>query len=351
MPTASPLFTQNTAYAYAVARVRALETRLIDSAGFGSLLSAAPDRLAGALAETARLKTAGAADVETLLGAAEESFTQTLLEVKSLLLEDTLKRLVSLKYDYEIVKFVVKEEREGGGGQEVPRGETSPRAPVPGELSKRSNYSYPVLKALLEGGKALETGQAMMGAYLSLKRMKEVTGRVVDDACDRAYYSEAFAILQGFGNDFLTGYFTRQVDALNILAALRLKARKEKRASLRERSFPFGSVDLSHLESGFDLSLDAFASKLAFTPFSSVMKSAVRGADEGGQAVALERALDEELLRYLRESTFVTFGVEPVLAYLWVRENEVKNLRTIILSKASGLPPEEIRNHLRGVHG
>jgi V/A-type H+-transporting ATPase subunit C len=341
MLTANPVFVENTEYAYAVARVRALETKLIDQAGFSSLLAAALDKLPGALAETARIKIPGPMEPELLLNALEESYTQTFHSVKALLLEDPLKRLVSLRYDYEIMKFIVKEER----------GNADRKEPIPVELSKRSNYSYPLLKALLEGGKTMETGQAMMSAYLTLKKMREATGRVVDDACDRAYFTEAFSILDGCGNAFLDGYFKRQVDAVNILTVLRLKSRKEKRTAVRERSLPFGSIDVSHLEAGFESSLDAFAAKLAFTPYSGIMKGAVRGADEVEQAVHLERALEEERLKYLRESMFVTFGVEPVLAYLWVRENEVKNLRTILLSKASGLTPDEISKHLRGFHG
>jgi V/A-type H+-transporting ATPase subunit C len=343
MLIANPVFVENTEYAYAVARVRALETKLIDQAGFSALLAAAPDKFAGALAEAARIKVAGTGGPELLLSGLEESFTQTFLAVKSLLLEVSLKRLVSLKYDYEIVKFIVKEERGGAGSREAAR--------VPTELSKRSNYSYPLLKTLLEGGKATETGQTMMRAYLALKKLKELTGRVVDDACDSAYFAEAFSILEGCGNDFLDGYFKRQVDAVNILTMLRLKARKEKRAAFRERFLPFGSIDVPHLEAGLELSMEGLAAKLAFNPFSAVIRGAAKGGDEWAQAVALERAFEEELLKYLKESMFVTFGVEPVLAYLWVRENEVKNLRTILLSKASGLSPDEIRRHLRGFHG
>jgi V/A-type H+-transporting ATPase subunit C len=197
----------------------------------------------------------------------------------------------------------------------------------------------------------METGQTMMNAYRALKKMREVTGRVIDDTCDRAYFGEAFAILEAHGNDFLKKYFIRQVDAINILTTLRLKIRKEKRAAVRERFLPFGSIDVTHLEAGFELSLDAFAAKLVFTPFSAVMRGVMKGVDEGEQAIHLERALDEERLKFLKESMFVTFGVEPVLAYLWVRENEVKNLTTILLSKTAGLDQEGIKKHLRGVNG
>ena len=338
MLIANPVFIENTDYAYAVARVRALETKLINPASLGSLLATPRDKLAGALADTARIKAAGSGDLEAILSGLEESYTQTLYTVKSLLLEDAMKRLVSLRYDYEIMKFIVKEERGHA-------------ALLPGELSRRSNYSYPLLKTLLEGGKAFDTGETMSSAYLSLKRMREATGKTIDDACDRAYYTETFAILEGYGNDFLKGYFVRQVDAQNILTTLRLKIKKEKRAAVREMYLPFGSIDVTYLEAGFEMNLDGFATKLVFSPFSAVMKGAVKGPDEQAQVIALERALEEELLKYLKESMFITFGVEPVLTYLWVRENEVKNLRTILLSKAAGLAPEDIKKHLRGFNG
>jgi vacuolar-type H+-ATPase subunit C/Vma6 len=125
MLTANPVFVEKTEYAYAVARVRALETKLVDQAAFSTLLAAAPDKLSGALAEAARFKTAGAADPELLLNGLEESFTQTFNTVKALLLEDPLKRLVSLKYDYEIVKIIAKEEM---GGASIGRPRKPPRS-------------------------------------------------------------------------------------------------------------------------------------------------------------------------------------------------------------------------------
>ena len=69
------------------------------------------------------------------------------------------------------------------------------------------------------------------------------------------------------------------------------------------------------------------------------------------QAAEVEKLLEEELIKNLRESLFVTFGVEPLLTYLWIRDAEVKNLRTVLLSKSAGVSPEEIKKHIRGFYG
>ena len=60
---------------------------------------------------------------------------------------------------------------------------------------------------------------------------------------------------------------------------------------------------------------------------------------------------DESQSAYLRESIFVTFGIEPILAYLWARERELNNIRTILIAKLSGVAGDEIKKYLRGVYG
>jgi V/A-type H+-transporting ATPase subunit C len=338
MLSASPVFVQKTDYAYAVARVRALETKLIDAAGLGALLSAPVERFPSALAEVTGFRGAADADLGVMLSSLEDSYSHTFATVRGLILEGPVRRLLSLRYDYEMLKAIVREAR-------------GYPSPVPREIEFRSNYTCPELKGLLEEGRVTVAGETLTGVYVSLTKAREATGKSIDDACDRAYYAEVFSILNVVKNDFLSGYFARDVDARNILTALRLKAHGEKRSALRERCIPFGSIDISYLEIGLDMNLDGFASRIVFSPFSEAVKRASKAPDGRDQVVILERELDEEILRYLKQSIFVTFGIEPLITYLLVRENEVRNLRLMLLAKASGMGAEEIKAHLRGLNG
>ncbi|MCK4804505.1 MAG: hypothetical protein KAT88_08100, partial [Spirochaetes bacterium] len=166
-------FVEISDYAYAVARIRALETKLIDGKDYNTLIVAPEERFFPLFTEIAGIKSDGPPLLSALVKSLEESFTESLYLVKSLILQDEVKRLISLKYDYELLKLIIKE----AGGQEIT---------IPTEISKRSNYSYPLLKSLLESGKALDTGSVIYETYNSLKNARDLTGKRIDNSCDNS---------------------------------------------------------------------------------------------------------------------------------------------------------------------
>jgi V/A-type H+-transporting ATPase subunit C len=341
MLVSSPEFVENSEYGYSVARIRARETKLVSNTEYNTLLSAPMERFHPLFVEITGIRGEKDADVHVLLQLIEETFTEQFFMVKGLILEDEIKRLISLEYDYELLKLIVKESLIG----------RVEGLSIPVEVSKRSNYSYPVLKSLLESGKFIDTGEILYGTYVSLRNRKELSGNSIDNSCESAYYRELFQILEEYQNPFLTGYYIRKVDIRNVLTALRLRVRGGKRADLRTRHLPYGSIDIGYLEQGLDLNIEGFASRIIFSPLGTVLKGVEKRGEETEQIVQAEKLMEEDLMRYVRESVFVTFGVEPVLSYLWEKEMEIKNLRTILLGKMTGVIPEEIRRYVRGLYG
>jgi V/A-type H+-transporting ATPase subunit C len=304
MLTYSPEFVEDTEYAFAVARVRALETRYIDEVTLNTLLSSDRERFVVYFSEVTGIRSGASreasVDVTRILDDLEESFSETFRLVQSLILEEEMKRLIGLRYDYELLKFIVKEEKG-----EVLR--------IPISLIERSNYGHGLLKTLLAEGKALETGETMFRTFKDLLDRKEISSALIDISCDRAYYDELF--------------------------------------QMRERYIPLGSIDISYLEEGFDINLEGFAGRIQFSPFGQHLREVDKSIDPEEQVAQVERRLDAAQATYLRESVFISFGIEPLLAYLWTRERELNNLRTIFIARMSGIPHDEIRTCLRGLYG
>jgi V/A-type H+-transporting ATPase subunit C len=338
MLTYSAEFVEKDEYAFGVAKIRALETRFIDEMALNTLVLSEDERFTALFLEMSGLRSGESMDAARMLDELEEFFTETFRLVHSLVLEEEMRVLMALPYDYELFKLIVKEEK----GEVVN---------IPVSLIERSRFGHGLLKSLLSGGKALETGETMQRTYRSLLETKEVSSRDIDVACDRAYYGEVFQLLELCGNPFIRDYFIREVDAVNIVTTLRMKLQGRKRVDLRARYLEYGSIDLSYLEEGFDLNLEGFAGRIQFSPFAKLLHEVDKSVDEEEQVVQIERLLDDAQARYLRESIFVTFGVEPILAYLWAKERELKNLRTILIAKTCKVPPDEIKKHLRGFHG
>jgi|GEM_PF-1762093 len=342
MLTYSAEFVEDIEYAYAVARIRALETRFIDELTLNALLSSDGERFVAQFSDVTGIRSSTSnrepVDVTRMLDDLEESFSDTFRLVQSLILEEEMKRLIGLRYDYELLKFIVKEEKG-----EVLR--------IPLSLIERSNYGHGLLKILLAEGKALETGETMFRTYRDLLESREISSAQIDVYCDRAYYDELFQLLDENFNPFIRDYFIREIDAINIATVLRLKLQGKKRGVMRERYITLGSIDLSYLEEGFDMNLEGFAARIQFSPFGQYLREADKSAEEEEQVAQVERRLDAAQTKYLRESLFVSFGIEPLLAYLWIRERELNNLRTIFIAKMSGISQDEIRASLRGPYG
>ena len=59
------------------------------------------------------------------------------------------------------------------------------------------------------------------------------------------------------------------------------------------------------------------------------------------------RLCDNAVVAFLSDARRVPFGVEPILGYLYARENEATTIRIIMSGRMAGLSTETIRDRLR----
>ena len=55
-------------------------------------------------------------------------------------------------------------------------------------------------------------------------------------------------------------------------------------------------------------------------------------------------------MNYMKDSKFITSGAMPVLAYIYAKENEIKQVRTIMVGKLNSISEEVIRERLRDAY-
>ncbi|MCD5401870.1 V-type ATPase subunit, partial [candidate division NPL-UPA2 bacterium] len=93
-----------------------------------------------------------------------------------------------------------------------------------------------------------------------------------------------------------------------------------------------------------------FASALSPTLYGALVSAGIKYWQENRSWSELERLADNCLLSYLRRAKYVVFGLEPLIAYLLARENEIKMLRIIMVGKLNGLPTDLLRSRLRDTY-
>lgn len=63
-----------------------------------------------------------------------------------------------------------------------------------------------------------------------------------------------------------------------------------------------------------------------------------------------DRAADDFVLDFLRQARRVAAGPDTVIGFIYAKENEIVELRIILMGKLHALTPEEIDDQLRGVY-
>ncbi|MEM2192679.1 MAG: V-type ATPase subunit, partial [Candidatus Hadarchaeales archaeon] len=82
------------------------------------------------------------------------------------------------------------------------------------------------------------------------------------------------------------------------------------------------------------------------TSVGKALKEVAEEVEKRGVDVA-EIALEKGYLKLIRGLAIADFfSIAPVLAYIALKENEVRNLRAIIRMKADGISPDEIKREI-----
>jgi len=99
-----------------------------------------------------------------------------------------------------------------------------------------------------------------------------------------------------------------------------------------------------------DKPVEAFVSALQRSRYADAVKKGFELIESKKNVSELERLLDDYIMEYVRRAKMVVMGVEPLVAYLFAKEAEVRNARIIMTGKINGLPVDMIRERLRSVY-
>ena len=242
--------------------------------------------------------------------------------------------LFRLKYDYHNVKVLIK-----SAGANIDASyllSDSGRIDV-NELSEafvtgqRGNLPSPVAEAMGEASGVLSrTGNPQLS----------------DTEIDKAYFLELSTIAQKLRNDFIAGYVRLLIDSANLRIVVRCARAGRDADFLRTALIPGGAVDAELLVSSYDDDpLERFSSDM-------LEQAIALGAEviDGGAQTQFERSCDDAVLRYLTDTAYVSFGPEPVIAYLAKLEWEFSVVRMILTGKLTGISSDVIRERLRECH-
>lgn len=324
-------------YAYACARISALEKDLLDGTAIRRMAEGSLEDAMRTLldARYGGLPDATAADCERMIDSVRRQTAETIRELSP---APALTDLFLLQTDVHNLKVLIKARMLGTADVAFAEGGLYAREQLTAMVNAQTYGELP--EALTNGLNALEQ---------LLKARPEP--QLVSLALDRAYLTHAVKEAETNGEPFAKQYFAALCDFNNVLTFLRMRAMGAAKEDLKDALLPTGGIQPKTLTEAYELSADALSKAL----FGSVAKAAMnRGLADvlaTGNIGVLEKMRDDYLLSLVNDHRHDVTTIFPVVGYYLARDREAKAVRLILTAKRNGLDDAVIHERLRELYG
>jgi V/A-type H+-transporting ATPase subunit C len=198
--------------------------------------------------------------------------------------------------------------------------------------------------------------QAVDQATLAYYQSKDI--RQIDYTIDSEQAKYNLKIAQKIKNIFLIGLFRIQIDLTNIRTMFRLKftQSQDRFQQPSGRSVPAepgdnvllkgGYLTLERLKLGLDTGYESLGQLFFATPYYRVVETAAAYLASEKSFLKVEQQCDEHLTEFLKSTIQIITGPQPIIAYLLMKENEIRTVRLILTAKKNFLDTKLILDRL-----
>ncbi|MDW5299741.1 MAG: V-type ATP synthase subunit C [Sedimentibacter sp.] len=174
--------------------------------------------------------------------------------------------------------------------------------------------------------------------------------QIIDIIFDKYCYDEMLESAEKTGSSFMIGYIKMQIDTINLKTFVRLKKINKPRDFFSKVFLDGGNINEQFFFKNYDEPFEKFADQLTAYDFKEVFIEGTNALEETGKFITMEKLLDNKLVKHIKNSKYVPFGIEPLASYLIAKDNEIKIARIIMAGKLAGISPELLRERLRDTY-
>jgi V/A-type H+-transporting ATPase subunit C len=327
-----PLGGDDWRYGHQTARVRVLETQmlsaavLLDMANAESFESAAD--LLAASEYSLQHGSKNFAEVENVLQF-RRSAARKLFE--ELMIDKLIVELFRARDDFANLRLALRR--------------TLTERPLGTDYSSEGNVSPQIFEQVFEE-KNYElfpdyVAEAAERAVLAYYQNKDI--RRIDYAIDQLQAEYNLKKARRLKSIFLLGLFRIQIDLTNIRTLLRLKFTESEQ---RDVFLKGGYLELERLRHGLELGYEALGPLFFVTPYCRVVEAGANYLMSNKSFLKVEQQCEEHLTGFLKSTIQITTGPQPIIAYLLMKENEIRNVRLILTAKKNFLDTKLILDRI-----
>jgi len=170
---------------------------------------------------------------------------------------------------------------------------------------------------------------------------------VLEEALDRAYFATNAQNLRYDTSDdvqMLRRILQLEIDRINLRILLTMRHHE---GNLMERVLPHGTLAASTLQRMAEASdAEAAVAALGATSYSDLAEGVYEFV-QAGRFSQMERLFDRHIINEIRKYARVhVFSIAVFMEYVWMKYNEVVNMRLVARGEARGLPKQRIREEM-----
>ncbi|WMJ79211.1 V-type ATP synthase subunit C [Clostridium sp. MB40-C1] len=330
----------NMEYVRAVPRIRSIENRLLDRAKIERMIEGnSAEETFKILQETEygtlmnNIKRPE--DYEIVLSEELKKLYSFMYEVSP---DKTLIDIMSVRYDYHNIKVLLKEKALNKELSYL----LIPVGTIP--VDEMKEY------VLTEENKNLTPlmGDAIKETEAAFEETKDP--QQIDIILDKYMYKDMFSRAEKLQESYLLEFLNKNVDLINLKTLLRVKKQNKSRKFLEDVLIEGGKLEREILIDMLNGSNENIVSRLQYSDYNEIIKAGMDEYLQSGKLNVLEKLSDNFIMDFIKDSKYVSFGIEPLLAYIFAKENEIKIVRIIMVGKLNNIAGDVIRERLRDIY-
>lgn len=323
-------------YAQGVVMARVYEKRLLDKGKLEKMIDAKDANEAfKILLDSEYIKSSdgieNVKDYELLL----KHETARVFKLGGEMLQDKrILEILSLKYDYHNLKAIVKGKVSGRSLDDL--------------FIYSSENNPDKIKTQFENGHFTDTKSEFIKALRDAEAVYEDSNdpQMVDIVIDKAYYAHLKEIADSLGIELFSDYVSSSIDFFNISSMLRAVRMGKPQNFLNNILIDGGGISVNRLISLSREDFDRIANALKSEKVGRALLECIEEYKESGSLGVVDNMKDIFLGRLNSDSRFVSFGPEPIFAYLVAKEKEISMVRLILVGKLNNIPSAKLRERL-----
>lgn len=171
--------------------------------------------------------------------------------------------------------------------------------------------------------------------------------QIIDIILDKFCYMEILDKAEEINNKFIIDYVKLQIDLINLKTFIRLRKMNKSWDFFSKVFISGGRIPEKVFIRNYDEVFESFAGQLFVYGFKDLFLEGIDALNETGKFTVLEKLFDNKLIEYVKSAKYISYGIEPLAAYLIAKDNEIKIARIIMAGKLAGIPSELIRERMR----